>query len=350
MTSQRPSLQRPSLQHPKLQSPWVLALVGLVSLVGSLAAWRTLNSQARLSVAITSWPGFEYLYLAEQRRLGHRYGLDLRVQQYTSIEDQRLAYGRGDVEVIATNLPDAITICQEVPKRCPELFLVIDQSDGADVIISKSDIGDVRGLVGQKVGLERTVLSEYLLLRAFETKQVPFDQVRLMHEGPSALVSALSKGKVAAIVTYPPHSNLLHEDSRYRVLFSSAQIPGEIVDILAVNPAFAKRHPGMVRALVRTWWAAQALARAEPISSKALMAKREQVSPAEFVASERGIRYPTSADQAEMLAPTGSVARVLARMADQMISAGRLSAKTPLPTPTQAFLPKPEKIVTFLVK
>ena len=336
MTSQRPSHHR-----PWVLSPWVLGLVGLVSLAGALAAWRILNSQARLSVAITSWPGFEYLYLAEQRRLGHRYGLDLRVQQYSSIEDQRHAYGRGDVEVIATNLPDAITICQEVPKRCPELFLVIDQSEGADVIISKSDIGDVRGLVGQKVGLERTVLAEYLLLRAFETKQVPFDQVRLIHEGPSALVSALSKGKVAAIVTYPPHSNLLREDSRYRVLFSSAQIPGEIVDILAVNPAFAKRHPGMIRALVRTWWAAQALAKAEPQASQALMAKREQVSVAEFVASERGIRYPTSADQAEMLAPTGSVARVLARMADQMISARRLSAMAPLPTPTQAFLLPP---------
>lgn len=162
-----------------------------------------------------------------------------------------------------------------------------------------------------------------------------------MHEGPSALVSALSEGKVAGIVTYPPHSNLLREDSPYRVLFSSAQIPGEIVDVLAVNPAYAKRHPGMIRKLVRTWWAAQALARAEPTSSQALMAKREQVSPAEFVASERGIRYLGPAVQAEMLAPTGSVARVLARMADQMISAGRLSAKAPLPMLTQAFLPKP---------
>jgi NitT/TauT family transport system substrate-binding protein len=300
-----------------------------------------MSSQSRLSVAITSWPGYEYLYLAEQRRLGQRYGLDLRVQQYNSLEDQRFAYGRGEVEVIATTLPDAVAICQEVPKRCPELFLVIDQSHGADVIISKSDIGDVRGLVGQTVGLERTVLAEYLLLRAFETKQVPFDQLRFMHEGPSALVSALSEGKVAGIVTYPPHSNLLREDSLYRVLFSSAQIPGEIVDVLAVNPAFARRNPGMIRALVRTWWAAQALARAEPTSSLALMAKREQVSPAEFVASERGIRYLGPADQAEMLAPAGSVARVLVRMANQMVSAGRLSAKAPLPMPTQAFLPKP---------
>jgi hypothetical protein len=71
------------------------------------------------------------------------------------------------------------------------------------------------------------------------------------------------------------------------------------------------------------------------------MAKREQVSPAAFVASERGIRYPGPADQAEMLAPNGSVARVLARMADHMISARRFPVKAPLPTPTQAFLPKP---------
>ena len=333
--------QRPRLELPWLQSPWVLVLVGLVSLAGALGAWRILGSQGRLLVAITSWPGYEYLYLAEQRRLGQRYGLDLRVQQYSSLEDQRLAYGRGDVEVIATNLPDAIAICQEVPKRCPELFLVIDQSEGADVIVSTTDFVDVRGLVGQTVGLERTLLAEYLLLRAFETKQVPFDQVRLMHEGPSALVSALSKGKVAAIVTYPPHSDFLRKDSRYQILFNSAQIPGEIVDVLAVNPAFAKRHPGMIRALVRTWWASQALARAEPVASQALMAKREQVSPAAFVASERGIRYRSPADQAEMLAPTGSVARVLARMADQMISARRLPAKAPMPSTTQVFLLKP---------
>ena len=145
MTTQPPSLQRPWLQSPWLQSPWVFALVGLVLLAGALAAWLILGSQQRLAVAITSWPGYEYLYLAEQRRLGQRYGLDLRVQQYSSLEDQRLAYGRGDVEVITTNLPDAIVICQEVPKRCPELFLVIDQSEGADVIVSTSDIVDVRG-------------------------------------------------------------------------------------------------------------------------------------------------------------------------------------------------------------
>ena len=52
---------------------------------------------------------------------------------------------------------------------------MIDQSEGADVIVSTSDFVDVRGLVVQTVGLQRTLLAEYLLLRAFESKQVSFD-------------------------------------------------------------------------------------------------------------------------------------------------------------------------------
>lgn len=56
--------QRSSHQRPWVLSPWILGLVGLFSLAAVLAAWRTLNSQSRLSVAITSWPGYEYLYLA----------------------------------------------------------------------------------------------------------------------------------------------------------------------------------------------------------------------------------------------------------------------------------------------
>ncbi len=52
---------------------------------------------------------------------------------------------------------------------------MIDQSEGADVIVSTSDFVDVRGLVVQTVGLQRILLAEYLLLRAFESKQVSFD-------------------------------------------------------------------------------------------------------------------------------------------------------------------------------
>jgi NitT/TauT family transport system substrate-binding protein len=299
---------------------------------------RLVRQDPKVVVAISSWPGYEAFYLAEQRRLGQRFGLDLRVQQYSSLEDQRAAYSRGDVEIIATTLPDAIAICQEMPRRCPQLILVLDQSNGADVLVSPREITNVRELVGQRVGLERTVLAEYLLLRALEAERLGLDQVHHIHEGPQGLVAAFKKCDVAAVVTYPPHANALRADPRYRGLFSSAQIRGEVMAVLAVSPAYAQGHPDQLRDLVRTWWAARALIEAEPVASQALMAQREQVSPAAFVESERWIHYPGPGEQDQMLAPQGAVARVVTRMADQMVSARRILPEAPLPKPSRVFL------------
>jgi len=316
-------------------------LAGLVLVAAGVGAWRLLRQAPRVSVAITSWPGYESFYLAEQRRLGQRFGLDLRVQQYSSLDDQRAANGRGDVEVIATTIPDAIAICQETPSRCPQLILVLDQSAGADVLVSRQEITNVRELVGQRVGLERAVLSEYLLLRALETERLGLDQVRLVHEGPQGLVAAFKRGDLAAVVTYPPHANPLRADPRYRVLFSSLQIPGEVLDVLAVNPAFAQRHPDQLRNLVRTWWASRALVQAEPVASQTLMAQREQVSLAAFLESERRIQYPGPDDQQRLLGPNGAVSQVVSRMAAHMVAARRIQPEEPLPKPSPAFLVQP---------
>lgn len=316
-------------------------LAGLALLAAGVGVWRLLRQDPKVVVAITSWPGYESFYLAEQRRLGQRFGLDLRVQQYSSLDDQRAAYGRGDVDIIATTIPDAIAICQEAPSRCPQLILVLDQSVGADVLVSRREITSVRDLVGQRVGLERAVLSEYLLLRALESERLGLDQVRLVHEGPQGLVAAFKRGDLAAVVTYPPHANPLRADPRYRVLFSSLQTPGEVLDVLAVNPAFAQRHPDRVRNLVRTWWASRALVQAEPVASQALMAQREQVSPAAFLESERWIRYPGRGEQDRLLGPQGAVAQVVSRMAAHMVAARRIEPEEPLPQPTRAFLVQP---------
>ncbi|MEX0589145.1 MAG: ABC transporter substrate-binding protein [Cyanobium sp.] len=319
----------------------LLALAVALVAAAAAAGWHLLGGDRKLRVAITSWPGYEYLYLAEQKRLGDRYGLELLTKQFTSLEDQRAAYVRGDVEVIASTIPDTIAICQEAPERCPELILVLDQSAGADALVSYKNISGIRDLVGKQVGLERTVLGEYLLLRALETKGLGLSEVQLKYDGPNALVQALEDGMVAAIVTYPPYANGLVSDPRFSVLFSSLAIPGEIVDVLAVNPAYARRHPAKLRALVRTWWAAQALARAEPEASRQLMAQREQITPAEFAASEKQISYPGPAEQIRLLSADGPLALVLARMAEQMAAAGRIAPDSPVPQMSKAFLADP---------
>lgn len=88
-------------------------------------------------------------------------------------------------------------------------------------------------------------------------------------------------------------------------VFSSRQIPGEIVDVLAVDPAYARSHRRELKALVQTWWAARDFAQRNPTESTALMAQRQQLEPAQFEASQDGLHYPMASKQRALLASNG---------------------------------------------
>ncbi len=315
-------------------------LIGL-TVAGGTLLWQELQRRRQLVVSITSWPANEYLYLAEQRQLGQPFGIDLRITQSSSLEDQRRGFVRGDVDVMATTLPEAIAVCQEAPARCPELVMVMDESVGADRLYGRAALANPGALAGQRVGLERTVLAEYLLLRSLDGHPVAIDDLQLRFEGPVALVELLRAGEIDALVTYPPYDFPLRQDERFRELFSSRRIPGEVVDVLAVAPEMARTRQSQVQALVRTWWAAQSYARRHRAEAVGLMAQRQQISPRAFEQSEQGLRYPSAGQQRPLLAADGPVARTIARMAELLKQARRIPQDVALPRPTTAFLVEP---------
>ncbi len=322
---------------PRRLTALALVVIG----AGALAVGLNARRPRQLMVAISNWPGYEYLYLAEQRELAHRFRIDLRIEQFSSLQDQRRAYGNGDVDVIATSVPEAIAICQESPQRCPQLVLVLDESVGADRLLARREIHRPEQLLGRRVGLEASVLGQYLLLRSFGDRAVSLEQMKLIYDGPEALVRGLQGGSLDAIVTYAPHDLPLRQDARFHELFSSAALPGQVVDVLAVDPRFARRHPEAVRALVRTWWAAHAEVRRRPETSRALMASRQRMTAREFQLAEGGLRYPGPEQQRRLLATDGPLARSLARISDLMQKAGRIRPDAPRPEVSTAYLEGP---------
>jgi len=321
---------------------------GLIALVGGLIAaagiglWQLSRQRPELRLAIIDWPAYEYFYLAEDKGLARPFGLNLRVIQYSSLLDQRQAFERGDVQVIATTIPEALAICRERPARCPQLILVLDQSDGADRILARSPISTPQQLLGKRVGLERAVLAEYLLTRSLGDQPRPLrEQMQLQFDLPEGLVTRLRSGELDAIVTYHPHDTSLRRDPAIREVFSSRRIPGEIVDVLAVDPLTARQRPQELRALVKTWWAARDYARRNPGQAAAVMAQRQQLNPEQFQFSEQGLIYPGAGEQQRLLAEGGPIGRSTRRVAALMRDSGGLSAAAPLPAVNPAFLEEP---------
>lgn len=73
-----------------------------------------------MRLGITDWPGYEYIYLAQEWGLVEAQGLRLQVNQHSSLKDQRFSYEQGDVDALATTVSEALVICQENPQRHPQ--------------------------------------------------------------------------------------------------------------------------------------------------------------------------------------------------------------------------------------
>lgn len=313
---------------------WCARVAGLavLPLVGGCNLPSAFQPLVRLG--ITDWPGYEYFYLAQEWGLAEAQGLRLQVNQHSSLKDQRFSYEQGDVDALATTVSEALAICQAMPARCPLLVLVLDESIGGDQLIAQRRIPGLAGLRGQKVGLERSVLGEYQLLRALETAGLGLNDVELVYAGPRALIDQMLAQGLAAVITYSPYSTGLLNQPGHQILFSSSQLPRDVVDVLAVSPDFAQRQPQQVAALVNTWWSARRQAGRRLEEAHALMARREGISVEDFRRSEAMLRYVDGTQQRLWLRPGGWLESTVRRMAQRLQAAGRLPRAMPLPQVT----------------
>jgi NitT/TauT family transport system substrate-binding protein len=289
----------------------------------------------RLTVPVSNWPGYEYLYLAREKGLAAREGLDLQIVQFSDPQDIVHAFLRGELEVAQLTTVEAVDICARAPARCPAVVLVLDESRGGDQVAARTGIDSIARLRGRPVAVTHSTLGPYVLSRALEREGLSLADVQLRNMPLAAMPDALARGTVDAVVFYPPYSEYVSRQGRSRTLFDSRAIPGEIFDVLVVSPRMLDRDRAALVRLVRAWQAAHGYARSQPGAARALMARRESLSEREFAAAERGLVYFGLREQVPLLDPAGPLARNLAavqavqRQLGLHASEGRLPQITP---------------------
>lgn len=302
---------------------WLLPIL-LIALLGAGCE----REPAPLRLAVSLWPGYEYLYLAEQEGLFAEAGVAVDLVSFGSLGDLRRAFERGQVDGMTSTLVELLQACDHV-RRCGRAVLVTDWSHGADRIIARRDIGDVADLAGRPVGVEPATLGAYLLERALAEAGAP-GTARPVPIPSGEMAGALAEGRVDAVVIWPPTATRLAADPDLHTLFTSADLPGEIVDVVALDPAVIAARPDAVAGLIRAWQMALDFDRRHPERARALMARREGLTVAEFNAALADLKIVPLADQPALLAADGPVARTLIRIRDHLARAGRLAADTPV--------------------
>jgi NitT/TauT family transport system substrate-binding protein len=145
-----------------------------------------------------------------------------------------------------------------------------------------------------------------MLERALEAGGLSLKDVTVVNRLPEEGERDFVRGAVDAVVTYEPALGRILRTPGANLIFSSRDIPGEIVDVLVMRHAVLNRRGDEARRILQAWFRAVAHFHAHPDESAALMAKRIHVGPEDLLAGFRGVHIPDLEENRRLLGSPGT--------------------------------------------
>jgi len=241
-----------------------------------------------IRIGTNIWPGYEPLYLA--RSLGWFRDSSIRLVEYTSATETMNALRHGSIEAGALTLDEVLTLAQEgVDLR---VVLLLDVSNGADAVIAHPGIDTPEDLRGRTIGVESSAVGGYMLDRMLEKSGLTLQDVHILSLTLDEHEAAFTSHRVDAVVTFEPvKSRLLAQSAK--VIFDSALIPGEIIDVLAVRSEVFNASPDAFAGLTEKWFQALEYLQRHPDDAARRMQPRLKGSPDQLREQFAGLQLGT---------------------------------------------------------
>jgi NitT/TauT family transport system substrate-binding protein len=237
---------------------------------------------APLTIAYSDWPGWVAWDIGIHKHWFEAAGVKVDFKWFEYVPSME-AYSAGKVDAVAiTNGDQLVTGASGTPSVA---ILINDYSNGNDMVVARSGIDKVEQLKGKKVGVEVGFVSHLLLLNALKSANMTAKDITIVNVPTDQTPQALKSGNVDAIVAWQPNSGqALREVAGSHPVFTSANVPGIIYDVLAVNPKSLAERRADWEKVVDVWFKiadflAQPKNRSEALE---IMSGRVSLSPDQY--------------------------------------------------------------------
>ena len=231
-----------------------------------------------------TWPGYEPAYLA--RDLGFLDERQIHLAEFTNTTEVVRALRNHRLQVAGLTLDEALSLRQSIPDL--QVFMVVDVSNGADVLMVRRGIDTLGQLRDKRIGVEKTALGAYFLTLILRAADLSANDVHIVSLPLDEQVQAYRAGKLDAVVTFGLVRDELSQLGAV-TLFDSTKVPGKIVDTLVVRPADAAEYSIQLHAFTEAWFRALRVIQSDPARAYPLLAKREHVQVAQIDETLRGL-------------------------------------------------------------
>lgn len=179
-------------------------------------------------------------------------GISVKLVEFPAYMDSVTAFAAGKLDGCALTAMEAL---QPAAAGIDTVAIVVnDTSNGGDGVLVRG-IDDLKGLRGKEILLAELSVSHYLLVRGLDSVGLKESDVKIKNtDGDEAGKAFVADPRVEAVTTWNPHLFQATEAGKGKVIFSSKQIPGEIIDLLVVNHKALDEAPGLATVLTEAWY------------------------------------------------------------------------------------------------
>lgn len=182
-----------------------------------------------------------------------KYGIDVEIVQINDYIESINQYTAGAFDGVSATNMDTLSIPAGGGVDTTAL-IVGDYSNGNDAVILKGE-GGLADLAGKPVHLVELSVSHYLLARGLDSVGLSeADLGGVINTSDADMIAAYATDDVQAVVTWNPLVSSILEEPGANKVYDSADIPGEIIDIMWVNTEVLAANPDFGKALTGAWY------------------------------------------------------------------------------------------------
>jgi ABC-type nitrate/sulfonate/bicarbonate transport systems, periplasmic components len=246
------------------------------------------NASAEITLGLSNWPGWVAWYVAEHNGYLKKYHADFKLIYFTSYETSVEALSAGKIDANCQALIDTLAPVQKgVPIK---VVLTTDNSHGNDALMVNNDIHNFEQLKGKTIAVRMDSIEQYLDQYALEKNKIPVSDVKFVNMSTSEAAVALMSGRVPAAGVWNPWIQRIEARKSGHPLFTSADAPGVIPDIVAARESVIKKYPQQFVNLAKAWFATVQFIKEHPNKAAAIMAPHVDLTPKVYVAALSGTR------------------------------------------------------------
>lgn len=317
----------------KPSKTWLVAIITIVVVALVAGGIFFLNKKdskksadaENFNLSVNTWVGYGPMYLAKEKGFFAEEGVNINVSVLDDAAQRKAAMINGTIDGLGDTV-DLLVLSRD--EQVPSVtVLQVDDSKGADGIVVSDNIKTLQDLKGKKIAVQKNFVGESFLMYVLKKNGISITEVEESDTESGAAGAAFVSGQVDAAVTFEPWLSKSSERKGGKVLVSSADEPGVIVDTLSINETYLKDHPDTVKKVLRGWFKALDYWKSNPDEANEIMAKYYNVSAEEFADLITGVKWPTLAENKTYLQKDGKFYEVADTFSNIFLELGTIKAK-----------------------